>query len=376
MPPVSENTRRVLVVGGGIGGLTAATALRRGGHSVELVEIRNDWSVTGWGLSLTGPALRALDALGLADPLIDLGYGITSIANCDSNGEVLAEVALPSLLGSARPAQVGIARSDLARELRQSAEAQGAVLRTGLTVTQTVENGRSVTATLSDGSVRDVDLIVVADGVNSRTRQRLGIEVTPVYTGQMVWRAVVPRPSWADRLFTFFGPGDNAGLIPISQKQAYCFLTENTATAEVLPDQELADRMRAHLAPFGGRVAEVRASINNPKDVVRRPVATVLAELPWNAGRAVLIGDAAHTPSPQLVSGAALAIEDAVVLAEELADTPDTLTALEVFGKRRYDRARTVVEASGEIASLEQAGRQREVPGVLAATHGALAMPI
>jgi 2-polyprenyl-6-methoxyphenol hydroxylase-like FAD-dependent oxidoreductase len=374
--PVSENAHHVLIVGGGIGGLTAAIALRQGGHTVELVEIREDWAVTGWGLSLTGPALRALDALGLAGTLIGLGYGITEIANCDSDGNVIAEVQLPSLLGPGRPAQAGIARSDLARVLRESAEAHGAVLRTSLTVSQTLENGGSVKAMLSDGSTRDADLVVVADGAGSKTRKLLGINAMPEYTGQMVWRAVVPRPAWADRLFTFFGPGDNAGLIPISQKYAYCFLTENTAIPDVVPEDELADKMRAHLAPFGGRVAEVRDSILAPEDVVRRAVNTVLAQLPWNAGRAVLLGDAAHTPSPQLVSGAALAIEDAVVLAEELARTPDTLAALHAFGERRFGRARLVVEASGQIAGLEQAGRQSEVPGVLSRTHGALAAPV
>ncbi|MFI6705495.1 FAD-dependent monooxygenase [Nonomuraea sp. NPDC050478] len=287
-----------------------------------------------------------------------------------------AEVELPSLLEAGRPAQAGIARSDLTRVLRESAESQGTVLRTALTVSQTVEKGTSVSAVLSDGTTRDVDRVVVADGAGSKTRKLLGIEVMPTYTGQMVWRAVVPRPTWADRLFTFFGPGDNAGLIPISAAYAYCFLTENIATPDVLPDSELADRMRDHLRPFGGRVAEVRESITKPEDVVRRAVNTVLAELPWNVGRVVLIGDAAHTPSPQLVSGAALAVEDAVVFAEELARTPDILEALESFGKRRYDRARLVVGASGEVARLEQAGKQTEVPGVLGRTHGALAAAI
>ncbi len=373
---MSADPSRVLVVGGGIGGLTAAIALRQGGHSVELVEIREDWAVTGWGLSLTGPALRALDTLGLADRLIDLGYGITTIANCDSDGNLIAEVELPGLLGPGRPAQAGIARSELTRVLRDSAASHGAVLRTALTVAQTVENGTSVTAVLSDGTTRDVDLVVVADGAGSKTRELLGIDVTPAYTGQMVWRAVVPRPAWADRLFTFFGPGDNAGLIPISAAYAYCFLTENLPTPDVLPDDELADRMRERLRPFGGRVAEVRESIRKPEDVVRRAVNTVLAELPWNAGRVVLVGDAAHTPSPQLVSGAALAVEDAVVLAEELSRTPDVLEALDAFGRRRHDRAALVVEASRRVARLEQAGQQTEVPGLLGRTHGALAAAI
>ncbi len=368
--------RRVLVVGGGIGGLTTALALGRRGCQVELVEVRDTWTVTGWGLSLTGPALRALDTLGLADPLIGLGYGVSAIANCSSDGAVLAEVDLPGLLGPDRPAQVGIARADLARVLREGAADAGAALRSSLRVTALEDADERVLARLSDGTTREVDLVVVADGVASRTRAMLGIEAEPSYTGQMVWRAIVPRPAWADRLFTFFGPGDNAGLIPISDRLAYCFLTENTPTPDVVPDAELADRMREHLRPFGGRVAEVRETIDDPEDVVRRPVHTLLVERPWHVGRAVLLGDAAHTPSPQLVSGAALAIEDAVVLAEELGRTSDTFRALDSYFGRRLERARLVVDASREIARLEQTGRQPEVPGVLGRTHGALAAAV
>lgn len=368
--------RRVLVVGGGIGGLTTALALGRRGCQVELVEVRDTWTVTGWGLSLTGPAPRALDTLGLADPLIGLGYGVSAIANCSSDGAVLAEVDLPGLLGPDRPAQVGIARADLARVLREGAADAGAALRSSLRVTALEDADERVLARLSDGTTREVDLVVVADGVASRTRAMLGIEAEPSYTGQMVWRAIVPRPAWADRLFTFFGPGDNAGLIPISDRLAYCFLTENTPTPDVVPDAELADRMREHLRPFGGRVAEVRETIDDPEDVVRRPVHTLLVERPWHVGRAVLLGDAAHTPSPQLVSGAALAIEDAVVLAEELGRTSDTFRALDSYFGRRLERARLVVDASREIARLEQTGRQPEVPGVLGRTHGALAAAV
>ena len=368
--------RRVLVVGGGIGGLTTALALGRRRCQVELVEVRDTWTVTGWGLSLTGPALRALDTLGLADPLIGLGYGVSAIANCSSDGAVLAEVDLPGLLGPDRPAQVGIARADLARVLREGAADAGAALRSSLRVTALEDADERVLARLSDGTTREVDLVVVADGVASRTRAMLGIEAEPSYTGQMVWRAIVPRPAWADRLFTFFGPGDNAGLIPISDRLAYCFLTENTPTPDVVPDAELADRMREHLRPFGGRVAEVRETIDDPEDVVRGPVHTLLVERPWHVGRAVLLGDAAHTPSPQLVSGAALAIEDAVVLAEELGRTSDTFRALDSYFGRRLERARLVVDASREIARLEQTGRQPEVPGVLGRTHGALAAAV
>ncbi|MFJ2720803.1 FAD-dependent monooxygenase [Streptomyces sp. NPDC087437] len=100
------------------------------------------------------------------------------------------------------------------------------------------------------------------------------------------------------------------------------------------------------------------------------PTARVLRE-----GMTVLLGDAAHTPSPQLVSGAALAIEDAVVLAQELERHAETAGALEAFSSRRIERARLVVETSREIARLEQADRHGEVYELQGRCHGALAAP-
>ncbi len=372
----ATHPHRILIVGGGIGGLTAAIALRQIGADVEVVEIRTNWSVTGWGLSLTGPALRALASVGLTEACLELGYGITQIANCDMNGAVLDSVDLPRLLGAGKPSQAGIARGDLARTLRHAAVRQGAELRVGTTLEAIHHTPDGARVTLSDGDERDVDLVVVADGVNSKTRGLLGFAVSPTYIGQMVWRAIVPRPSWADRLLTFFGPGDNAGLIPISADRAYCFVTENTDDSSAIPDERLAEAMRERLAPFGGRVSEIRDSIQSADLVVRRPAHILMTDLPWNRGHAVLLGDAAHTPSPQLVSGAALAIEDAVVLAEELAADDDALAALGRYGKRRFERAELVVDASVGIAELEQAGRQSEVPAVLGRAHGALAASI
>jgi len=203
--------------------------------------------------------------------------------------------------------------------------------------------------------------VVGADGIRSSVRALLGIIGGLRYGGQLVWRAIVPRPAWATTLLTFAGPEHNAGVIPISARQAYVFVTENGAVAAALPPAELASRMRELLGAFSGRVAEVRDTIRDPADVVRRPVQTTIIDGPWHRGRAVLIGDAAHAPSPQMVSGAALAIEDATVLAEELDRGDKTEAALAAFGRRRLDRCRFLVQTSIQIAALEQQGRHAEL---------------
>ncbi|MFG3289211.1 FAD-dependent oxidoreductase [Streptomyces sp. NPDC048179] len=368
--------RQVLIVGGGIAGMTAAIALTGRGHTVEIVERNPDWSVTGWGLSLTGPSLRALQRLGLADACIGRGFGLTQISNCDSAGQARGVIDLPLLLGPDLPALAGLSRGALHEILREAALAGGAVLRTGMSVEALEESADGVTARLTDGTERRVDLVVGADGIRSTVRDLLGMPDQTVYTGQMVWRAIVPRPSWATTLHTFAGPVHNAGLIPISRDQAYAFVTENHADPAVLPQDELAERMRDLLSVFTGRVAEVAATIKDPDLVVRRPVHAGVVDGPWHRGRVVLIGDAAHAPSPQMVSGAALAIEDSLVLAEEAGLHDDVVTALDAFGRRRLERCRLVVETSVKVAELERDGHHAEAHRLQDRCHQVMAQPI
>ncbi|WP_329343454.1 FAD-dependent monooxygenase [Streptomyces sp. NBC_01352] len=370
-----DGTHRILIVGGGIAGLAAAIALSRRGDDVEVAELNTDWSVAGWGLSLTGPALRALDSLGLADVCADHGFGISNVTNCDSAGETMTTIDMPRLLGPERPAQAGLSRAVLHRILREEAVAQGVVLRTGVTADRLDESGDTVDVLLSDGSRRSVDVVVGADGIRSRTRDLLGVPYELEYTGQMVWRAIVPRPAWATALYTFAGPVYTGGLIPISQTQAYAFLTEDGVPPDPLPDKQLADRMRELMADFTGRVVAVREAVTDPEAVVRRPVQTCLVDGPWHRGRTVLIGDAVHAPSPQLVSGAALAIEDAVILAEELHRGDDTETALKAFGRRRLERSRLVVGISVRVSELVRDGHHTEAHQLQQQCHRALAEP-
>jgi 2-polyprenyl-6-methoxyphenol hydroxylase-like FAD-dependent oxidoreductase len=377
MPNTTPGIQRsVLIVGGGIGGLAAAVSLRRAGHAVEVIELKPNWAVTGWGLSLTGPALRALASLGLHDACIDAGAWVTAITNCDVNGTVLNTIDLPSMLGPDKPAQIGLGRPKLSTILRESAQAHGAELRTGLTITSIDEDDHAVRATLSDGTTRSVDLIVGADGVGSKTRALMGIDNHPQFTGQCVWRASVDRPPWADSLFTFTAPNHSSGLIPISPTEAYIFCTEGSKQPGQIDDGERLRGMRSLLAPLTGSMTPVVDGIVDPDRVVRRPVLNLFVDQPWHSGRTVLIGDAAHTGGPQMVSGAALAIEDAVVLAQELAASADTEQSLKSFCNRRRDRARMVVETTLQITKLELAYQYADVHALQRQCHAAMAQEI
>ncbi|WP_030683050.1 FAD-dependent monooxygenase [Streptomyces sp. NRRL B-1347] len=370
-----RGVRTAVIVGAGVAGLTAATALARGGWQVEIAELGPSAATSGWGLCLTGPSLRALDELGLADACLAEGYGMSTITHVDVDGEPAGEVELPRLIGARRPAMAGIARPVLHRVLHAEAERCGVVVRYGVTAVAVDQEGELVRVRLSDGTDRRVALLVGADGIRSSTRGLLGLEASLGFHGQMVWRALVPRPSWATGIHQFAGKAHTAGLVPLSSEQAYVFLTENGVERSVLPDAELAPRLRDLLDTFPGRVEEIRSLVSASESVVRRPVHTALLEGVWNRGNAVVIGDAAHAPAPQMASGAALAIEDGLVLAQEVGRHESVGAGLQAFVSRRAPRCRTLVETSVAIIGLEQARRHQEAYPLADACHRLMAEP-
>ncbi|MFI6095056.1 FAD-dependent oxidoreductase [Lentzea sp. NPDC051213] len=371
----SDGARSALIVGAGIAGLTTASALARRGWQVEVVEAGAEGATAGWGLSLTGPSLRALDGLGLAEQCLAAGYGMSVITNADANG-VVSSMELPHLIGHDSPAMAGIARPELHRILRTEALRLGARIHYGLSVSRVDQGDGETRAELTDGTVRTVDLLVGADGIRSVVRDLIGPPAEIRYHGQMVWRALVPRPGWATGIHTFAGAGHQTGVVPISRNQAYVFLTENQARHDVLPDADLARRMGELLAPFNGRVTEIRSEVERSDSVVRRPLQTVFVDTSWSDGTSVIIGDAAHAPSPQMASGAALAIEDGLVLAQELDRCHDTRKALEAFVDRRRERCEVLVNTSVAIAELEQQQRHEHSYPLMEACHQLMALPV
>ncbi|GGX42212.1 FAD-dependent monooxygenase [Streptomyces noursei] len=151
-----RGARTAVIVGAGVAGLTAATALVRDGWQVEIAEVGPSEATSGGGLCLTGPSLRALDELGLADACLAGGYGMSTITHVDVNGEPAGEVRLSRLIGARRPAMVGIARPVLHRILHTEAERCGVVVRHGVTVAAVDQERGLVRVRLSDGTVRQV----------------------------------------------------------------------------------------------------------------------------------------------------------------------------------------------------------------------------
>ena len=189
----------VLVVGGGIGGLTAAIALAGRGHAVTVIERDPEWSVYGVGIVQQGNVLRAMKQLGLLDDYLSSAVGFDFIAVHAPDGTMVAKVPSPRLVEGC-PANVGIGRRALHKVLGDRAIAAGAQVRLGLTADRLDDDGRGVSAGFSDGSAGRYDVVVGADGVDSQTRRQLfPSSPEPQFTGQAVWRYNLPRPADLDR---------------------------------------------------------------------------------------------------------------------------------------------------------------------------------
>ena len=192
--------QKALVVGGGIGGLTAAIALRGIGVDVDLVEKNPRWDVYGVGIIQPPNALRALDALGLAEACVAAGHPILGGRNHLADGTVVANDDYPPV-DPRFPPMNGLTRPALHEILKSRLRDEGVAVRLGEVVSQLTQRADGVTVAFSDGTTEDYDLIIGADGLYSQTRTMVfGDELRPRYTGQTACRYNVPRIDGLDRI--------------------------------------------------------------------------------------------------------------------------------------------------------------------------------
>ncbi len=353
MPPAAS---KVLIVGGGIGGLSSAIALTARGIDVEIVEQNPKWDVYGVGIIQPGNAMRALHQLGLLEQALSAGFAMDGDRFYLADGTQLADNEFPRVVGPEFPGLNGITRPRLHEILTAAVKRSGAKVTLGHRLASLSQDPDGVDVELTDGSSGRYDLVIGADGIFSQVRSLVFPDApAPRYTGQAVWRYNLPRPAEVDKLAMYAGPDGKAGMVPLAPDLMYLLFIE-TPGGEVPPQldpETLAPTLRSRLEGFGGKIAEVRDGITDSSKVVYRPIETVWVAPPWQRGRVALIGDAAHAAGPHVGQGAAMALEDSVVLAEELAETDDLQAAYEGFGSRRYERVRTIVEISEQIAQWE-----------------------
>ena len=381
-----DDVKKVIIAGAGIGGLGAGAALANRGIDVEIVEVKPEPNVYGVGINQPANSLRALKELGVLDEVCDVGYEFDRWKFHDAHGNLVVDV--PSHLGgNGIPPNEGLTRRTLHDILIGAAERAGARITYGTTV-ESVEDNGSAQVTLSDGREEAVDLVVAFDGINSAQRKRLfGDQYDPVYTGYGVWRVTVPRPEGITYGALYQSPGAKAGHIPLSQELMYLLLVHPEPHHARFDRSQHVDMLRERLAPFEGIVGDIRENLKDSDDVVYSPLSEVMLPAPWFKGRVLLCGDAAHACTPHITQGAAMALEDGVVLPEELARTELSLAdRLRSFSERRYPRAKFVQDVSRGILNAEMqinaenidhafAHMKEELPGQMAGVDAFLNQP-
>lgn len=370
---------KILVVGGGFSGMAAAIQLRKQGCAVEVVEIDPGWRSYGAGISLGGATLRAFRTLGVLDAFLAQGFAGDGVDLFTPTGQPIGSLPTPRLAGPDVPGGGGIMRPVLAKILADATRASGAHVRLGCSFTAIQQDAEGVDVQFTDGSQQRYDLVIGADGLYSQVRQTLfPAAPQPLYSGQCVWRAVLPRPAEVQHTMMWLGPKVKTGLNAVSQDEMYLFVTEDRATNERLDAQHLPQMLADLLAPFPAPLMQsVRAQITADAQIVYRPLESLLMPQPWYQNRVVLIGDTVHATTPHMASGACIGIEDAIVLADELAADTSLAAALDRFQVRRWERCRMVVENSVRLGEIEITGGDKAEHGrIMRETLMALAAPI
>lgn len=370
------DAQNILIIGGGIGGLTSAISLRRAGHKVTVIERDPDWSVYGVGIIQQGNVLRAMKQLDLLDDYLSASVGFDAVAVHKPDGEMVAKIPSPRLVEDC-PANVGIGRPALQKVLADRTKASGAEIRLGLTADVFDADGAGVTVRFSDSSTQRFDLVIGADGVQSQTRGMLFPDLDgPQFTGQAVWRYNLPRPADLDALHVFNGP-IGAGLVPISDALMYIYLTTPEPDNPWYPIEGLAEAMRSKMVGLSPDLRALAKNITDDDAVVYRPLEGLMIRGDWHKGRVVLLGDAVHATTPHLGQGAGLAIEDSIVLAEEISRAENPAEAFAAFRQRRFERCAYIVDKSLEIC-MGQLGKGPPVDNAAATAEmfGIVSEPI
>jgi 2-polyprenyl-6-methoxyphenol hydroxylase-like FAD-dependent oxidoreductase len=344
----------VLVVGGGIAGSVLSLALARRGVDVVLLELREEWTGAGHGITLQGNALKVFHSVGVYDEIAEEGYGFAKLAMFRADGELITEIPTPPMGGSDVPPTMGALRSHVADVLARHVRAAGVDIRLGTTVTAIRDDGDCVIAMLSDGTHVTVDLLVAADGIHSRTRKMIGIDAEPHHVGMGIWRVVAKRPPAMESSGVYYGGSKyKAGYTPISEDLCYAFLLEGELDRSFVGEHPNGAVLKEHGKGYGGVWGQVRDSLSDDAMVNYQYIEAILVDGPWYRGRSIVIGDAVHACPPLIAQGAAMCAEDAVVLAEQLTNGDEVDTALQKFMERRLPRVKMVLENSLQLAEWE-----------------------
>ncbi|UIN30985.1 FAD-dependent monooxygenase [Microbacterium binotii] len=361
---------KVAIAGAGVAGLAAAIFLAREGVEVDVYDAQPALPTRGSGITLQGNALRVLDELGVWGAVASVSKSFEGLTLRAPGPGALVVAALPDIKtgGPDYPSAIGMSRPDLARILLGAAESHGARAHFGHRITGLTQNEEGVELVVDGKSVGAFDLLVGADGLHSAVREMIGIRVSPEQTGMGIWRAFVSLPPEVERTELYYGgPMYIAGYTPTGDDAMYAFLVEAAQDRSQVSPEEARRIMVEQSRAYDGPWNHIRADIEAGAAANYTWFTRHLVEAPWNRGRVVVIGDAAHSCPPTIAQGAAQGLEDAAVLSELLVGRDEVDQQLwDAFHARRVERAKAIVDASVQLGQWQLDGvRDADMNGLI-----------
>lgn len=346
--------KRILVIGGGIGGLCTALMLQKQGFAVSVYEAADELKPVGAGLGVGSNALRALNKAGVGEEIERQGNRLESLVFQNEKGKELNRLDLSVLAREFGLNSLTIHRHDLHRILLGVLHPD--TVHLGKRCTDFQQDGDIVNVRFADGSEASGDLLIAADGIHSFFRQRLVDKSAPRYAGYTCWRGVVENQEGLVHphiSYELWGKEGRVGMVPLQGNQIYWFACINASFREKALQQLNPAEVAALFPAFPVYVRGMLAS-TDPQALLHHDMQDIQPLSRWAFGRIVLLGDAAHATTPNMGQGAGQALEDAIVLARCLEEKGDLQEALRAYEKERMRRTAKIIRMSRQIGVVAQ----------------------
>ena len=340
-------TKKVIIIGGGIGGFAASVALHRAGIEATLFERAPAFGEVGAGLSLWPNATRILQGLGVLDAIVARGEPATHFNLLQPNGTLIA--AIP--MGGFSTPSVCLHRADLHAVLVAALPAGS--LETNRSLEAFLDGPPGVIAQFAGGLKVEADGLVGADGIRSVVRGQLHGPKDPVYRGYVIWRGIAPVPRGGVRghLMEYWGRGQRFGLMPIGQGRMCWYATRNAPPGE--PEADRKETVERLFQGWHPSILDLIAA-TDPGAILRNEARDRPPLKAWGRGNVTLLGDAAHPITPNVGQGACLAIEDAAVLARCLRSAANVAEGFRSYEAVRRRRTAQIAARARRIGMIGQ----------------------
>lgn len=343
---------KAVIIGAGIGGLTAAIALQRNGVNAQVFESAQTLKALGAGILIPPNAMTIFEQLGVAAKIKAQGAKIRKLTLADAHGRTLSEKSAEYFDDGHYQLTIAIHRAALQNILVQALKP--GTLSSDKRCTKVETYSDYALAKFADGTEARGDFIVGADGIRSAVRQYILPSTGLRYCGQTCWRGLASISlikQHADQLTEIWGRGTRFGYVRIAPKLVYWYATQSAAQGGIDDPTTVRSRLFSLFSKFPEPINAILAQTPD-NTIVRTDIHDLQPLNSWSLGRIILIGDAAHAAAPNLGQGAAQSVEDAWALADDVKRHKSIDAAFIAFEQQRLPKARKITALSWHIGKM------------------------